>query len=125
MFLYQWNDALLVLDILLPHHCVRLASACLTVGKDADVVSFKGVEQHFFSNIFVNLHLRGVIDILRLRKNIKDLVNGTGPAQKNPLLNSNVGVLWLSSRSYRGVRPVGVIKVEALDIFGLFGVADS
>lgn len=64
--LYQGNDPLLILNILFPHHGVRLASTCLAISKDADIVALKCMEQHFFSNVFVHSHLRGIIDIFRL-----------------------------------------------------------
>ncbi|MEQ2210855.1 hypothetical protein XENOCAPTIV_020576, partial [Xenoophorus captivus] len=42
------------------------ASTCLTICKDADVVSFEGMKQHFLSDVFVHTHLGGIIDILGL-----------------------------------------------------------
>lgn len=43
MHVYQGNDSLLVLDVLLPHHGVGLASTCLTISEDANVVSLEGM----------------------------------------------------------------------------------
>lgn len=63
---YQGNDSLLILDVLFAHHGVGLASARLSVGKDADVVALEGVQQHFLSDIFVHAHLGGVVDVLGL-----------------------------------------------------------
>lgn len=63
---YQGNDSLLILDILFPHHGVGLASACLAISKDADIVSLESVQQHFLSDVFVHSHLRGIIDVLGL-----------------------------------------------------------
>lgn len=33
--------------------------------------------------------------------------------------------VWAARMTYRSVRPVGVIKVEALVVFGLLGVDDG
>lgn len=38
---------------------------------------------------------------------------------------SLLGCLWGCRNSYRGVGPIGVIKVEALVVFGLLGVDDG
>lgn len=70
--LYQRDDPLLILHILFPHHGVGLASARLAVSKDAHVVSLEGVQQHFLSDVFVHLHLRGIIDVLWLQTEINN-----------------------------------------------------
>lgn len=54
---YQRNNPLLVLDILLAHHGVGLSSTRLAISKDADIVTLKGVQQHFLPNVFVDEHL--------------------------------------------------------------------
>lgn len=86
VLLYQWNDSLLVLHILLAHHCVGLSSACLTVRKNADVVAFECVEQHLLSNIFVHSHLRGIIDVLGLWTENRSLLNLGIIPQNNTLV---------------------------------------
>lgn len=70
---YQWDDSLLILDILFSHHCVGFARASLTICKDADVVSFESMKQHFLSDVFVHAHLGGIIDILWLGSEINIL----------------------------------------------------
>lgn len=83
MSLYQGNDSLLILNILFAHHGVGLASARLTVSKDADIVALEGVQQHFLSNVFVHSHLRGKTDVLGLRTEINNQPLSHKPDKRN------------------------------------------
>lgn len=62
---YQRYNPLLVF-FLSSHHGVAFASSCLSICKYAHIVAFKGVEQHLLSDVLVHLHLRRIVDVLRL-----------------------------------------------------------
>lgn len=64
---YLRHDTLLPW-LLPPHHGVGLPSPSLSIGKDAHVVAFKGMEQHLFSNIPIYLLLRCKLGVLSLGK---------------------------------------------------------
>lgn len=63
--MYLGHNALLP-RLLPPHHGVGFPSPSLPIGKDAHVVAFKGMEQHFFSNVQVHLLLRCKLGVLGL-----------------------------------------------------------
>lgn len=62
---YLWDDASLAL-FLLAHHGVGLPSAGLSVGEDAHVVPFEGVQQHLLPDVIVHTILRCKTGIFRL-----------------------------------------------------------
>lgn len=68
--MYQGYNALLVF-LLFAHHGVGFSSAGLAVRKDADIVAFKRVKQHFLTDVLVNLFLTGKVDILWLKQKKK------------------------------------------------------
>lgn len=113
---YQRYDALLV-GLLPSHHGVALARSRLPVRKYAHVVAFESVEQHLLANVLVHLHLGRIVDVLGLYTQQKyvfkwlicDFLSGWS-TQGNP--------------TDRSVRPVGIVEVEALVFFWLFGVQD-
>ena len=63
---YQRNDSHLVL-LLSAHHGVALPRSGLSVGKDADVVAFEGVEQHLLPDVPVHLDLGRIVAVLWLK----------------------------------------------------------
>lgn len=64
---YLRHNALLA-GLLPPHHGVGLPSPRLSVGKDAHIVAFKGVEQHLLPDVPVHLLLRRKLRVLYLVK---------------------------------------------------------
>lgn len=71
--MYQRYYALLVF-LLFAHHGVGFSRSGLAVRKDADIVAFECVKQHFLANVLVHLFLTGVVNILWLKwKNKKML----------------------------------------------------
>lgn len=101
VYLYQGNNSLLVLHILFPHHGVGLASTRLTISKDADIVAFKGVKQHFLSDVFVHLLLRCIIDVLGLwteRPSKIYISPKVGTKKKIQNQCKHVRMLWLGCR---------------------------
>lgn len=108
---YQGNNSLLILHILFPHHGVGLACTRLTICKDADVVAFKGMKQHFLSDVFVHLLLRCIIDIFGLWTEI----NNWSFKTKN-VLNK---MKWLEQ-----IYPK-LMKICGCVVFGLRGCTDD
>ena len=65
---YQRDNALLVLLVLLAHHGVALPRSSLAIGKDTNIVSLKGMQQHLLPNVLVHLLLGMIVDVLRLQR---------------------------------------------------------
>lgn len=63
--MYLRHDALLPW-LLTPHHSIGLSSPGLSIGKDAHIVAFKGMEQHLFPNVPIHLLLRCKLGVLSL-----------------------------------------------------------
>lgn len=63
--MYLRHNALLPW-FLTPHHGVGLSSPSLSIGKDAHIVAFKGMEQHLFPNVLIHLLLRCKLGVLGL-----------------------------------------------------------
>lgn len=116
---YPGYEALLGPHVRFAHHGVGLASARLTVSKDANIVALKGVEQHLLTDVLVHPHLGGKAGIIRLwtcrdKQPLRPAMKKTS----HPLKCGDVG-------GYRSVGPVGVVEAEALAVFLLSGVDDS
>ena len=49
-----------------PHHCIRLAAASLSVGKDTHIVAVEGVLDNILPEVFVYLGLRNEVGVPRI-----------------------------------------------------------
>lgn len=131
---HQRYNPLLVL-FLSSHHGVAFASSCLSICKYAHIVAFKGVEQHLLSNVLVHLHLRRIVDVLRLPTKWRQRKSRKQTSQKAVDIFFNwyvfISLLQMdlysgsSEITHRSVWPVWEVKVEALVFFWLFWVQDS
>lgn len=65
--MYQWYYPLLVF-LLFAHHGVGFSCSGLTIRKDANIVAFECVKQHFLADVLVHLFLAGVVNILWLQQ---------------------------------------------------------
>lgn len=74
--MYLGHNALLPW-LLSPHHSIGFSSPGLPIGKNAHVVAFKSMEEHFLSNVPIHLFLRCKLGVLSLGEKGVEKDNGS------------------------------------------------